>query len=229
MTTLRKAISKKDVNNDWIESLRAAYGGYKKKSLYAWVTGSGEFLSAPDQDYDRISEQKEEMKEIAEVQGTVRLAEFRFHETKMCFHPKPDPEEEKSWCRGGHAVGGSNPSNLEEVLSELKKIASQQYSAQPFQYGKNRELRFYIEGDCAFMEHGNVRAWVRHVPKEERRKDGEYNLDLQWSAHATMIDNWNSDYKNVCLGEFYSPHAAIEEAFIKFIRFQMDEHFLNDI
>jgi hypothetical protein len=216
--------SKEDVWNNFLMSS----GGFKKRSLYAWMDSRGNLLCTPHHDYDCLAQLKDKMQEMTVSDGHIRLVELRYDQTKIRLDPPPDPEE-KHHMRGGHAIGGSGPPRtLSDILNEFKRISEQQYANKPLLYPDN-ELHFYLQDDCACMEHGNVRCWVRHVPKEERNKDVESNLYLQWSAHVTMIKNWNENFHDVCLGEFYSGSDAVNEAFMYFIRFQMCERYLDDV
>jgi hypothetical protein len=207
----RDRLSKDPSFNKLLMSCR----GHEKKLLYAWVRSDGKLLCDPSDNLEKITSMRERMQKECDEEGYNVLLDTYFYDgTEQVLYPPPDPEDEKM-CRGGHAVGG--PADLdtpEEVLSILKRTAEQQYTGA-------KDCKFYVEGNSAFIEHKNVRAWVTR--SDELGMDKPLNLPFQWSAHVTMIKNWNDDYHDVHLGSFRWEYDAIEEAMTAFIRYQIIE------
>ncbi len=195
--------------------------GHEKKVLYAWVRSDGKLLSTPHDDLKAVEAMRDELRKNCEDQGyTFLLDKFFYDGTEEVLRPPPDPEEVANFKGGGHAVGGpATLKNVDDVLQVMKKVAEQQYVG-----AKN--CKFYVDGNSAYIENNNVRAWITR--SDELGLDKPLNLPFEWSAHVSMVKNWNEDYHDVHLGNFRWEYDAIEEAMTAFIRYQIVEAYMDE-
>jgi len=198
---------------DIMEQMMRAYRGYEKVKLYAWMRSDGTILSLPDTDLARLLTQQEELQEIANGTGyNVRLCRYKLDRTEKLLRRPPDPDDNHRV--GGSAIGGHYCSTLVHVQEELEHLFGKLYKG---------EVAYNIKDDVLTAEGGNVRVTVQLLPKEKSEVHAEYNLPMVWRVMLTMIKNWNSDYHDQHLGDYYSGSIAADKAFLGFLRFQVDE------
>lgn len=208
----------KDDPDDTFEQMLRANRGCEKVRLYTWMRVNGELLSVPDT-LEKTFLLREEMQKKADEGSTITLGEFRYEESRDSLYPPPDPDEK---IRGAHALGGTPPpETVDDVLVELKRIFSQQY----LHFDK---VKFWTDENAAYAEYGNVRCWVLKSDQLGCWHDDK-NFPYKWASYVTMIHRWNSDYKNVHLISSTSGNEAADEAFLAFVKFQMEERFLDDV
>lgn len=203
-------------NNTFINDMLWHNRGYEKTKIYVWVSSDGSLLTGVSPLKCQL-ELKGEMEEYAKRHNiVVRLIEFCPKETKCKFIPPV--EEGDDQIRGGSAIGGPSITNIEGVLQEFKRVCSKQYPA--------KDVTYRIERNAVYVEFKNVRCCVAIDPDSEI--DAESGLKKQWVSYVTMIENWNSEYHNVCVGKFTSAEEAVTEAFIAFVRYQIEEQIVED-
>lgn len=185
--------------------------GYEKKSVYAWLKGSGDILHGPSDDLDSLLKIKVN-EEDSEKWGNLYLVEFRPDQIVKTIYRIIKRDR----LVGGHAVGGGPTLETnDDICGEFGKFLQKVYK------GFN-ETKIVIRDDKPTIEHENVKAWlVKSVTESGKKK--------HWSTYVSMIKRWNNDYHDVHLGDYYHATDAIEEAVAAFIRYQYIEFSMEDI
>lgn len=195
--------------------------GFEKKKIYVWLKSNGEILAPPGENFEELSKLSKEMQTIADECGyDVRLVEFGKNSVKMRINATPNPEDEEDFIRGGCAIGdSSSPDNVEDIKNEFLRIFNRQYA-------HAQDSEFWVDNNTAYAKHKNVCCWV--TLSDNLDIDGETGLKNRWSAYVTMIKEWNDEYHDVHLGDFYCGSSAVKKAFLGFIKFQLSEQTIED-
>jgi hypothetical protein len=194
---------------------------WKEARLYFWATHDGIPLHPPSQDKEEVLALKEEMQRRAnEEEETISLMSYKFSERHDYVFPPPDPEEEKGFRGGGHAVGGADPHTAEEHINEMKYCFD-------LIYKNANQIKYWCENGNAYAEHRGIRVCISPVPEAERVRGGEHASRLDWKV--TIINaNYGCKFLNdppkvKFTGFYHTGWTANQEACGEWIREQVYE------
>lgn len=201
------------------------YNNWKNSFVYVWVKGDGTLLSPPDTDKKKLLALKADMdKWCADEDEIVRLVRYKVDQTEVKLYPPPDPEEEKQFRGGGHALGGRYAHSLEDVVVEFKDFCGKLLKCAD-------ELVYGIEGNVAFIDRPKwgIRVEVERLPDDQVKRCVEYGSKLLWRVRALHFRTGNKDMARRHVGDYSSANVASEKAILTLAEYELDEWIMDQI